>query len=350
MGSQAFDKVHSDRRAERAAAGGGVMTAQQEQVLEAEQTRTIDPALEMHAAGWPDGSDDPAWLVESLRYRFWDTADLARGIAHLGQFAPERQAAIAHWWSLLVAIEALGPPMYASMFARATEEHDDRQVRWSLLAMLRDELQHEQVCRVALRHLAAGEPGQAAWTDAARDADRHLRQVELEAARCRQAWRQGLDEHGTGVLSGAMLLRSMVLGDLCDQWAYGCPIPALATALRHLARDAQRHQCVLRALADRTSGSLRAAQRAEAAAQVRGTARLLSAVLLDPVVGPHAAIDDLGGRHCCEPGLGVPTAEQRLELMRAALLRVRDLHARHGIDFQAMPELAILTRLCAEPM
>jgi hypothetical protein len=326
------------------------MTAQQEHVLGVERTRTLDPPLEMHAAGWPDGSDDPAWLVESLRYRFWDTTELARGIAHLGRFTPERQAAIAHWWSLLVAIEALGPPMYASMFARATEEHDDRQVHWSLLAMLRDELQHEQVCRVALRHLAAGAPGHPAWTDAARDADRHLRQVEREAARCRQAWRHGLDGHGTAVLSGAMLLRSMVLGDLCDQWAYGCPISALATALRHLARDAQRHQCVLRALADRTSRSLRAAQRAEAAAQVRDTARLLSAALLDPVVGPHAAIDDLGGRHCCEPGLGVPTAEQRLELLRAALLRVRDLHARRGIDFQAMPELAILTRPCAEPM
>jgi hypothetical protein len=326
------------------------MTAQQEHVLGVERTRTLDPPLEVHAAGWPDGSDDPAWLVESLRYRFWDTTELDRGIARLGPFPPERQAAIAHWWSLLVAIEALGPPTYASMFARATEEHDDRQVRWSLLAMLRDELQHEQVCRVALRHLAAGAPGHAAWTDAARDADRHLRQVEREAARCRQAWRPGLDDHGTGVLSGAMLLRSMVLGDLCDQWAYGCPIPALASALRHLARDAQRHQCVLRALTDRTSRSLRAAQRAEAAAQVRGAARLLSAALLDPVVGPHAAIDDLGGRHCCEPGLGVPIAEQRLELTRAALLRVRDLHVRHGIAFEAMPELAILTRPGANSM
>jgi hypothetical protein len=56
-----------------------------------------------------------------------------------------------------------------------------------------------------------------------------------------------------------------------------------------------------------------------------------------------------GAPYRCEPGLGVPIAEQRLELMRAALLRVRDLHARHGIDFRAMPELAILTRPCAEP-
>jgi len=48
--------------------------------------------------------------------------------------------------------------------------------------------------------------------------------------------------------------------------------------------------------------------------------------------------------------LGSGGIERMLMPLRAAVLRVRDLHARHGIDFQAMPELAILTRPCAEPM
>jgi hypothetical protein len=44
----------------------------------------------------------------------------------------------------------------------------------------------------------------------------------------------------------------------------------------------------------------------------------------------------------CQAGLGVPAAEQRLETLRTALLEMRNLQARYGIPFQAMPELAIL--------
>jgi hypothetical protein len=73
---------------------------------------------------------------------------------------------------------------------------------------------------------------------------------------------------------------------------------------------------------------------------VDDTARLLSVALLDPDVAPRIGGDALAA-HICEPGLGVPVAEQRLELLRTALLEVRELHARHGIPFDAMPELAI---------
>jgi hypothetical protein len=92
---------------------------------------------------------------------------------------------------------------------------------------------------------------------------------------------------------------------------------------------------------DQECRALSAGDRAEAARQVRGTARQLSVALLDPAVAQRFASKALDGQHTCEPGLGVPTKEHRLEFMRTALLEVRDLHGRHGIPCQAMPELTI---------
>jgi hypothetical protein len=313
------------------------MTAQQARVAY-RRPPTVSPPLEVPTADRSADLDEPAWLWESLRHEFWDASELARSIAPGGPFTQDQRAAIAHWWSILAALEALGPPMYAAMFARATEQHDADQTRWSLLGMLRDGLKHEQVCRIALERLAPGSPGEEASTNLARDADRHLRQVEREAGRCWHAWRRALNRDGTGVVSGAMLLRSLTLGGFYEQWAYACAIPAVATVLRNIARDAGRHRCVLRAIADRGCRYLSAAQRAEAATQVQGTARLLSVALLDPLVVHPVVPDD---HHTCEPGFGIPVAEQRLEVVRTALLEVRQLHGRHGIAFEAVPELAI---------
>jgi hypothetical protein len=42
-----------------------------------------------------------------------------------------------------------------------------------------------------------------------------------------------------------------------------------------------------------------------------------------------------------QEALGVPSEEERLEILRAALLRTRDLQRLHGVPFPAMPTLAI---------
>lgn len=277
--------------------------------------------------------DEPEWLWESLRYQFWQPTDLAGSIRHAGPFTPEQREAIAYWWSLLAAVEGLGPRAYAAAFVRATVQHDSDQVRWSLLAMLRDELQHEQLFRMAMQRLAPGWPlHYQPQTALGRDANRHVGQADQEAERCWRGYQHALDKAGIGVVSGALLLGALVTGGLYERWACGCTHPAFATAFRHTAHDAQRHQAVLRALAARDWPLLSASQRSEAAAQVQATARLLSAVMLDPAANQPAR----------QAGLAVPSAEQRQELLRTALLEVKDLQHRYHIPFRAMPELAIL--------
>ena len=310
---------------------------------------TTIPPLEVVAATGTTTPGEPEWLWESLRYRFWQPTDLARSIRRAGPFSVEQREAIAYWWSLPAAVERLGPRAYAAAFVHAAERHDSDQVRWSLLAMLRDELQHEQLCRMVVEGLAPGWPFQyAPRTTLGRQGIRHLRDVYEEAERCWDGYRRVLAQDGIGVASGALLLGALVTGDLYERWATGCTIPAFATAFRHSARDAQRHQAVLRALATWDWPLLEAAQRSEAARQVQASARLLSSVMLGAAARlPGPSGDVVACLPACEDaarqaGLGVPSAEQRQELLRAALLEVRDLQERFDIPFPAMPSLAIL--------
>lgn len=324
------------------------MQVQQQPAVGTPRTATTSPPLEVLPPGWPAIPGEPEWLWQSLRYQFWHPADLARSIRHAGPFTVEQREAIAYWWSLLAAIEGLGPRAYAAAFVHATERHDSDQVRWSLLAMLRDALQHEQLCRLVIERFAPGWPlAYRPQTTLGRTANRHLGQVYQEAERCWDGYRRGLAQEGIGVTGGA-LLGELVTGALCEQWAAGCTMPAFATAFRHLARDAQRHQAVLRSLAARDWPLLSAEGRSEVAAQVQATARLLSAAMLDPVAEQPGLPGDpaTSRRAChaaaCRAGLGVPDAERRQELLRTALLEIKDLQRRYDIPFPAMPGLAIL--------
>jgi hypothetical protein len=286
-------------------------------------------------AGGAADTEGPAWLWESLRYGFWEPADLAQSMRCAG-LEPGRRAVAAWWWSLLAAADQLGPRMYAAAFVRATERHDSDQVRWSLLAMLRDEVQHEQLFGLALRSLAGGGPKGLASRRAPGQAERHPREAHQQAERYWTTYRAALDQDGLAVVTGGLLLDALVTGDLYGSCATNCTIPALATAFRHLGQDAKRHQGALRALVSRDWPGLPPPQRAAVANQVQAAAGFLGGVLIDPegdlAIGPAVA---------CGEGLGVPSADQRLEAVRAALLKLKDLQLRYGVPFPAVPALAI---------
>jgi hypothetical protein len=144
--------------------------------------------------------------------------------------------------------------------------------------MLRDELQHEQLCRMVLQHLTPDWP-------------LHDRHPTTSPATCTRRTSRpssaGLvagvpwTSMGSASWKAGLLLVELVTGELYDGWATTCAIP-----------DHRQPE--------------------------------------PPV--------ELQARHA---GFGVPTAARRQEVLRAALLKVNDLQVRYGIPFPAMPELAI---------
>lgn len=312
------------------------MAAQPQEPFAKDRPPATSPPQHGPSAPRLPSAAEPGWLWESVRYQFWGASDLERSIRHLGPLTPAQGQAVAYWWSLLAAIEGLGPRAYAAAFVRATEQGDSDQVRWSLLAMLRDELQHEQLCRLVLQQLRPRWPLED--HTAAANLGCHLQDAYEQAEQCLLGCRRALDRHGISVVEGGLLLVELATGGLYEDWATTCTIPTFTTAFRHAAHDAQRHQAVMRALAARDWPLLTPRGRAEAAAQVEAAASLLSEVLFASGEGQPETVLEVQAR---QAGLGVPTGQQRRELLRTALLRLRHLQLRYGIPFPAIPELAI---------
>jgi hypothetical protein len=294
--------------------------------------------------GRPADKEEPAWLWESLRSRFWEPADLARGLRSAGGLESGQREVAAWWWPLLAAADQLGSRMYAAAFVRATEQHDSDQVRWSLLAMLRDEVQHEELFRLGMQSLGPGWSRRAGPRTPSGQADDHLVEANKEAERCWRAYQQALDRHGIAAVTGGLLLVGLVTAPLYDHCALGCAIPAFATAFRHLGRDAKRHQDALRALVTRDWPRLSASQRTAAVAQVQAAAGFLTTAMLGPAGTLRALVSGDPPSNlaiACREGLGVPSGEDRLEILRGALLKVKNLQALYGLPFPAIPHLAI---------
>src|SRR6266540_1107479 len=184
------------------------MAVQEQEVPKMDYPPTESPPLEPLRPERLAGPTEPRWLWDSVRYRFWDPTDLAGGIRRAGPFTVEQREAIASWWSLLAAVEGLGPRVYAAAFVRATEQHDSDQVRWSLLAMLRDEVQHEQLFRLGMQYLAPGGPRRAGPWMAPGQAERYW-----------HSYQHALNRHGIAVVTGGLLLTALVTGDLYDRCA-----------------------------------------------------------------------------------------------------------------------------------
>ncbi len=300
------------------------------------------------APGWPAAPGGFDWLWESVRQQFWRPTDLAWSILDTDAYTPAQREAIAYWWSLLAAIEGLGPPTLAAALVRAGEQHDEDDVRWSLMAMLRDEMSHEQLCRIAIQRLEPGWPlGYPPRTSLGRCAQRHLRQVYQDSDQFWHSYRRALDRHGLHAVTGALLLVKLTMAALYERLAPCCAAPAFAAAFRHAARDSQRHRAVLQALVARDWPALTPHERSAVTAQVRSTAWWLSRVLLEPADGrPGPAGELTASQRACAAaasaaGFGVPTAERRQELLRAALLEVKEILGRYHISCPAVPQLAV---------
>lgn len=76
----------------------------------------------------------------------WDTLDVE-------SYTWEEREAIAYWWTLLSVFDASTPPVFASAFIKAYEDHEEDPVRRCCFSVTRDEQNHEQMCGLTITKL-----------------------------------------------------------------------------------------------------------------------------------------------------------------------------------------------------
>ncbi len=83
---------------------------------------------------------DPGWSPSTLP---WDTLDVA-------SMTEDQRCAVAYWWALLSVFDGSGPVVFARAMIHTYETKEEDPLRKCFFSVVRDEMNHEEVCGRAI--------------------------------------------------------------------------------------------------------------------------------------------------------------------------------------------------------
>lgn len=95
-----------------------------------------------------DAARDPGWAPNRLP---WDTLDV-------DSYSIDQRYAMAYWFTLLSVFDGSGPTVFARAMIHTYESKEEDPVRKCFFSVVRDEMNHEEVCGRAIRLSDAGWP------------------------------------------------------------------------------------------------------------------------------------------------------------------------------------------------
>lgn len=83
-----------------------------------------------------DSARDPGWAPHTLP---WDTLDVS-------SYTVDQRYAIAYWFTLLSVFDGSGPTVFARAMIHTYESKQEDPIRKCFFSVVRDEMNHEEVC------------------------------------------------------------------------------------------------------------------------------------------------------------------------------------------------------------
>ncbi len=90
-----------------------------------------------------DASRVPGWSPHTLP---WDTLDPEA-------FSLDERYALAYWFTILSVFDGSGPAVFSRAFIHTWETHEEDPIRKCFFSIVRDEVNHEEVCQRAIQTL-----------------------------------------------------------------------------------------------------------------------------------------------------------------------------------------------------
>lgn len=131
------------------------------QARQVEQRSGQPPAIEqpnIFSLDWPKGTPITYELYDLAKRQAWDPATLPWEVLQDSGLKAEERLGIGYWFSLLGVFDASAPPVFARALMEMYQAHEEDGVRKCFFTMLRDEVNHEEVCRRATTGLLPGSP------------------------------------------------------------------------------------------------------------------------------------------------------------------------------------------------
>ena len=285
-----------------------------------------------------DAARIPGWSPHTLP---WDTLDPAA-------FSLDERYALAYWFTLLSVFDGSGPAVFSRAFIHTWETHEEDPIRKCFFSIVRDEVNHEEVCQRAIQTLTPNGPlNYEPETPLGQLARNNIKWYYHNGCRYWNGFKNGITKFQLPILFSSFLMGEVASATLFHSMYQRTTISAFKEAFKQVGKDEARHMAVCLAVLRNVLPHLTDEQRHVITKQIRAGFVFLSGILyippeafweLGPTFHPAHRMLEATAR---EAGLGILTEAERAENWRSAVLRLKGVLEPYGVEFPALPEIGI---------
>jgi len=160
-----------------------------------------------------DQARTPGWSPHTLP---WDTL-------RADDFSLDERYAMAYWFTLLSVFDGSGPAVFSRAFIHTWETHEEDPVRKCFFSIVRDEVNHEEVCQRAIQTLTPGGPlGYEPETPLGRLARNNVKWYYHNGCRYWNGFKNGITKFQLPILFASFLMGEVAAATLCTNWKPRC--------------------------------------------------------------------------------------------------------------------------------
>ncbi len=318
----------------------------------------INP-LNVFPISWPKSPQITYDLFELAKTQLWDPEKLPWETLAEARISAEERLAIGYWFSILGIFDAAAPPVFAHALIEMFKNKEEDGVRKCFSTILRDELNHEEVCRKATMACLPGNPyGPLEWTPRTaleKGAYNNIQWAYHNGARYWDGYVRAFDKYPFAVMFTSFLMGEVAATTLFSEMGRAAKIPVFQEVFKKVSRDEARHARMALYLTQRTFPTLPQEQKDFITKQLRAGFIFLSLILFKPFPGkfwelPDTFLDyhDTLQDAARSGGLGILPMQARSLAWRNAMLKVKKTVEAYGIAFPAMPEVGLTGEEVAE--
>jgi hypothetical protein len=285
-----------------------------------------------------DQARTPGWSPHTLP---WDTLKA-------DDFSLDERYAMAYWFTLLSVFDGSGPAVFSRAFIHTWETHEEDPVRKCFFSIVRDEVNHEEVCQRAIQILTPNGPlGYELETPLGRLARNNVKWYYHNGCRYWTGFKNGITKFQLPILFASFLMGEVAAATLFHSMYQRTTMPVLKEAFKMIGKDEARHMAICLAVLRNVLPRLTDEQRDVITRQIRAGFVFLSGILYVPPtdfweLGPtfrpaHRMLEEAARA----AGLGILTEDERAENWRAAVLQLKGILEPHGVEFPALPEIGV---------
>lgn len=263
-------------------------------------------------------------------------------------FTEAQRVALAYWFAVNGTFENSGVPTFGYGMVQSYEQHLGDSTSRMLLTIARDEGNHDEMCRRVVAELLPGFPYQRTPTsELERKAANNLAWIHYTNSKYWDSYKSAYEKRSLSAVMSPFIVGEAAASLVYMATAKNGSHPVFSEILRHIGVDESRHFAFCNFLADSTWGDLRDDERVALTKNLKAAYVYISVVFGEPRKPFWHVPDSFSDIHleleeiARGAGLGIIAQEERDDIWRKGMLRVKSVTDRFGIPFPAVPELGI---------